>query len=162
MCVHAKFDAYVSTECCNSRTRILGNKSRMFDSFPFGLIGLLSSEMQLDIVCHLILLDCLPVKFRHGERIAFSYLISQKHTGDNALVKVLRKSEMLEFNIKLGTHKRLIPGHIKGRPPSYYIVAGFVFTAVSVPYLRSEVSNEFRDCLCFLSVFTPSLEYIQP
>lgn len=84
------------------------------------------------------------VKFRHGERIAFSYLISQKHTGDNALVKVLRNSEMLEFNIKLGTHKRLIPAHIKGRPPSYYIVAGFVFTAVSVPYLRSEYGRDYE------------------
>ncbi|KAI8533761.1 hypothetical protein RHMOL_Rhmol10G0034100 [Rhododendron molle] len=82
-----------------------------------------------------------PVKFRHGERIAFSYLISQKHTGDDALVKVLRNLEMLEFNIKLGTHKKLIPAHIKGRPPSYYIVAGFVFTAVSVPYLRSEYAQ---------------------
>lgn len=98
-------------------------------------------ELQLDSVRNLILLDCFSVKFRHGERIAFSYLISQKHTGDDALVKVLRNSEMLEFNIKLGTHRRLIPAHIKGRPPSYYIVAGFVFTAVSVPYLRSEVSS---------------------
>ncbi|KAI8533755.1 hypothetical protein RHMOL_Rhmol10G0033900 [Rhododendron molle] len=85
------------------------------------------------------------VKFRHGERIAFSYLISQKHTGDDALVKVLRNSEMLEFNIKLRTHKRLIPAHIKGRPPSYYIVAGFVFTAVSVPYLRSEFGRDYED-----------------
>lgn len=84
------------------------------------------------------------VKFRHGERIAFSYLISQKHTGDDALVKVLRNSEMLEFNIKLGTHRRLIPAHIKGRPPSYYIVAGFVFTAVSVPYLRSECGRDYE------------------
>jgi hypothetical protein len=54
-------------------------------------------------------------------------------------VKVLRNSKIHEFNIKLATHKRLIPAHIKGRPPSYYIVAGFVFMAVSVPYLRSEV-----------------------
>ncbi|KAK9272004.1 hypothetical protein L1049_002373 [Liquidambar formosana] len=79
------------------------------------------------------------VPFRHGERIGFSYLVSQKYTGDSAQVKVLRNSEILEFSIKLATHKRLIPAHIKGRPPSYYIIAGFVFTAVSVPYLRSEV-----------------------
>lgn len=79
------------------------------------------------------------VPFRHGERIGFSYLVSQKYTGDNALVKVLRYSKILEFSIKLATHKRLIPAHINGKPPSYYIVAGFVFAAVSVPYLRSEV-----------------------
>ncbi|KAK4394627.1 Protease Do-like 9 [Sesamum angolense] len=78
------------------------------------------------------------VPFRHGERIGFSYLVSQKYTGDNAAIEVLRNSETLKFNVKLGTHRRLIPAHNKGRPPSYYIVAGFVFTTVSVPYLRSE------------------------
>ncbi|EXC31597.1 Protease Do-like 9 [Morus notabilis] len=84
------------------------------------------------------------VPFRHGERIGFSYLVSQKYTGDTALVKVLRNSEILEYNIKLSTHKRLIPAHIKGRPPSYYIIAGFVFSAVSVPYLRSEYGKEYE------------------
>ncbi|MQL69063.1 hypothetical protein Taro_001333, partial [Colocasia esculenta] len=78
------------------------------------------------------------VPFRHGERIGFSYLVSQKYTGETALVKVLRKSKVYEFNIKLATHKRLIPAHIKGKPPSYYIIAGFVFTSISVLYLRSE------------------------
>ena len=81
----------------------------------------------------------IAVPFRHGERIGFSYLVSQKYTGDNAVVKVLRNSQILEFCIKLAIHKRLIAAHIKGRPPSYYIIGGFVFTAVSVPYLRSEV-----------------------
>ena len=81
------------------------------------------------------------VPFRHGERIGFSYLISQKYTGDNSTIKVLRDTKILTFDIKLASHKKLIPSHIKGRPPSYYIVAGFVFTAVSVPYLRSEVGS---------------------
>jgi hypothetical protein len=53
-------------------------------------------------------------------------------------MKFLRNSKIREFNIKLATHKRLVPAHIKGVPPSYYIVAAFVFTAVSVPYLQSE------------------------
>ncbi|KAJ8452407.1 hypothetical protein Cgig2_006212 [Carnegiea gigantea] len=84
------------------------------------------------------------VPFRHGERIGFSYLISQKYTGDNAEIKVLRDSVTHKFNIKLGTHRRLIPAHSKGRPPSYYIVAGFVFTTVSVPYLRSEYGKDYE------------------
>ncbi|KAB2633391.1 protease Do-like 9 [Pyrus ussuriensis x Pyrus communis] len=84
------------------------------------------------------------VPFRHGERIGFSYLVSQKYTGDNSAVKVLRNSEILNFEIKLASHKRLIPAHNKGRPPSYYIIAGFVFTAVSVPYLRSEYGKEYE------------------
>jgi hypothetical protein len=94
--------------------------------------------------CSFSLLDR-PVPFRHGERLGFSYLVSQKYTAEKARVKVLRNSKTREYNIKLATHKRLVSAHIKGRPPSYYIVAGFVFTAVSVPYLRSEV--------CFLHVF---------
>ncbi|CAN4093523.1 unnamed protein product [Withania somnifera] len=82
--------------------------------------------------------------FRHGERIGFSYLVSQKYTGDDARVKVLRNSKTLEFKIKLNAHKRLIPAHIKGKPPSYYIVGGFVFSAVSVPYLRSEYGKDYE------------------
>ncbi|KAK9669402.1 hypothetical protein RND81_13G127100 [Saponaria officinalis] len=82
------------------------------------------------------------VPFRHGERIGYSYLISQKYSGDNAEVKVLRNSVMHKFNFKLGTYRRLIPVHTEGKPPSYYIVAGFVFTTVSVPYLRSEYRDE--------------------
>ncbi|KAL7098580.1 hypothetical protein ACP275_09G026100 [Erythranthe tilingii] len=84
------------------------------------------------------------VPFRHGERIGFSYLVSQKYSGDNAAIKVLRSSETLKFNIKLDTHKRLIPAHNRGKPPSYYIVAGFVFTTVSVPYLRSEYGKDYE------------------
>ncbi|KAH0885815.1 hypothetical protein HID58_061911 [Brassica napus] len=84
------------------------------------------------------------VPFRHGERIGFSYLISQKYTGDSALVKILRNKEILEFNVKLAIHKKLIPAHISGKPPSYFIVAGFVFTTVSVPYLRSEYGKEYE------------------
>ncbi|KAI3941515.1 hypothetical protein MKW92_045296 [Papaver armeniacum] len=80
--------------------------------------------------------------FTHGERIAFSYLISQKYTGENAIIEVLRDSKILEFNIKLATRKRLIPANIKGNPPSYYIVAGFVFTVVSIPFLHSEYGKE--------------------
>ncbi|KAJ6411711.1 hypothetical protein OIU84_008316 [Salix udensis] len=41
-------------------------------------------------------------------------------------------------------HGRLIPSHVKGKPPSYYIIAGFVFTTVSVPYLRSEYGKEYE------------------
>ncbi|KAJ9140354.1 hypothetical protein P3X46_031013 [Hevea brasiliensis] len=84
------------------------------------------------------------VPFRHGERIGFSYLVSQKYTGDNAAIKVLRNSEILNFDIKLSPHRRLIPPHVKGRPPSYYIIAGFVFSTVSVPYLRSEYGKDYE------------------
>lgn len=83
------------------------------------------------------------VPFRHGERIGFSYLVSQKYTGEQARVRILRNKEFLEFDVQLDTHKRLVPAHIKGRPPSYYILAGIVFAAVTVPYLRSEYGKDY-------------------
>ncbi|KAL6524411.1 Protease Do-like 9 [Orobanche hederae] len=84
------------------------------------------------------------VPFRHGERIGFSYLVSQKYTGDSAAIEVLRNSKILKFSVKLSTHRRLVPAHNKGQPPSYYIIAGFVFTIVSVPYLRSEYGKDYE------------------
>ncbi|CAH9146514.1 unnamed protein product [Cuscuta epithymum] len=83
------------------------------------------------------------VPFRHGERIGFSYLVSQKYTGDSAAIKILRNRETYTFNIELASQRKLIPAHNKGRPPSYYIIAGFVFTTVSVPYLRSEYGKDY-------------------
>ncbi|KAI7990975.1 Protease Do-like 9 [Camellia lanceoleosa] len=80
-----------------------------------------------------------PVPFRHGEHIGFSYVVSQKYTRDIAAIQVLHNSETPKFNVKLKSHRRLIPAHNKGQPPSYYIVAGFVFTTVPVPYLHFEV-----------------------
>ncbi|KAG8378963.1 hypothetical protein BUALT_Bualt07G0039100 [Buddleja alternifolia] len=84
------------------------------------------------------------VPFRHGERIGFSYLVSQKYTGDSAAIKILRDSKTMKFTVKLGTHRRLVPAHNKGKPPSYYIIAGFVFSTVSVPYLRSEYGKDYE------------------
>ncbi|KAG8488116.1 hypothetical protein CXB51_018266 [Gossypium anomalum] len=84
------------------------------------------------------------IPFRHGERIGFSYLVSQKYTGDSSAIEVLRNSEILNFNIKFTSHRRLIPAHNGSKPPSYYIIAGFVFTTVSVPYLRSEYGDNYE------------------
>lgn len=83
------------------------------------------------------------VPFRHGERIGFSYLVSQKYTGEQARIGVLRRSIVTYFDIKLEAHKRLVPIHIRGGPPSYYIIGGIVFTSVSVPYLRSEYGKDY-------------------
>ncbi|KAK4264306.1 hypothetical protein QN277_025505 [Acacia crassicarpa] len=83
------------------------------------------------------------VLFRPRGHINFSYLISQKYTGDNIVVKVLRNSEIYEFDVTLSC-KKLIPAYSQGRSPSYYIIAGFVFTAVSVPYLHSEYGEDYN------------------
>ncbi|KAG2483061.1 hypothetical protein HYH03_018044 [Edaphochlamys debaryana] len=83
------------------------------------------------------------VPFRSGERISFSYLVSNKYTGDEAELVVLTEGVQRTVRVQLRAPVRLVPFHTKGLPPSYFIVAGLVFTAVTVPYLRSEYGKEY-------------------
>jgi hypothetical protein len=83
------------------------------------------------------------VPFRSGERIGFSYLVSQKMTGDSAVLRILHDRKVKEVEVVLRPPKRLIPVHIDNNPPSYYIVGGLVFTPVTIPLLRSEYGKEF-------------------
>ncbi|KAL9256660.1 Protease Do-like 9-like protein [Drosera capensis] len=77
-----------------------------------------------------------PDDFRSGKESAL--VLSILYTGDHVQVKVLRNLKTLGFDIMLGTHTQLIPTHIKGKFPSYYIIGGFVFTALTVLLLLSE------------------------
>ena len=123
-------------------------KTGKFKCSLFLICSILSAHFFWCCTCFPLLMFSVPS--RHGERIGFSYLVSQKYTGDSSAIKVLRDSKILNFNIKLASNRRLIPAHNKGRPPSYFIIAGFVFTTVSVPYLRSEVR-------CLLQNLVPPL-----
>lgn len=60
----------------------------------------------------------------------------QKYTNESATLRVLQGGKERTVTVRLQAPVRLIPFHIKGKPPSYFIVAGLVFTAVSVPYLK--------------------------
>lgn len=83
------------------------------------------------------------VPFRTGERIGFSYLVSSKMTGDTAVLSVLSEGEEKEVSVTLQPPYRLVPVHIGGQPPSYFILGGLVFTPVTIPYLRSEYGKDF-------------------
>ncbi|KAK9829857.1 hypothetical protein WJX72_008281 [[Myrmecia] bisecta] len=83
------------------------------------------------------------VPFRSGERISFSYLVSQKYTHEEAQLRLLQNGKVVSVTVNLAVPVRLIPVHIKGRPPSYFIIAGMVFTVVTVPYMRSEYGKEY-------------------
>ena len=83
------------------------------------------------------------VPFRTGERISFHYLVSEKYTGEKARVTFLRDGKVKECDLLLTAVPRLVPVHIEGMPPTYYIVAGLVFTTVCVPYLKSEYGKDY-------------------
>jgi len=75
------------------------------------------------------------IPFRRGERVALSCYIHTKILGDVLRVKVLRDGETMELDVPVGISKRLVPTHWSNRPPPYLVAGGFVFTALSVPYL---------------------------
>ena len=55
----------------------------------------------------------------------------------------LRDGKVKECDLLLTAVPRLVPVHIEGMPPTYYIVAGLVFTTVCVPYLKSEYGKDY-------------------
>jgi len=89
------------------------------------------------------------VRHRKHERVAYSWKVAQKFYGEPADLEVLRDGKIMKLRIEnFHPEVPLVPVHLFGRAhegPSYMIVAGLVFTALSVPFLRSEFGEEW-DC----------------
>jgi hypothetical protein len=87
--------------------------------------------------------------FRKHERVAFSWLVAQKYYGEPAKMTVLRDKQVVDLEIAdFYPESSLLPVHLFNEPhqgPSYLIVAGLVFTTLSIPFLRSEFGEEW-DC----------------
>ncbi|KAK9842029.1 hypothetical protein WJX81_004728 [Elliptochloris bilobata] len=83
------------------------------------------------------------VPFRTGERISFHYLISQKYTGDQVRLDVLRVGQTVELSVRLASPDALVPLHLGGLGPSFLITAGIVFTVCCEPYLQSEYGADY-------------------
>ncbi|KAG5543073.1 hypothetical protein RHGRI_015981 [Rhododendron griersonianum] len=84
------------------------------------------------------------VPFLRERRVEFSYLIGGKYNGDKIVIKVRRGSKIREFITELATHKQFVPANITGMPLPYYIIGGFVFTTLSVPYLKDMDDRDGR------------------
>ncbi|GJP39933.1 hypothetical protein CLOM_g24251 [Closterium sp. NIES-68] len=84
------------------------------------------------------------VPFRTGERISYGFLVSQKFSGEVARLEILRDGQLMKVQVELKPPKRLIPVHTGGRPPTFLIVAGLVFTPAVQPFLQSEYGSEFE------------------
>merc|ERR1712166_30044 len=84
------------------------------------------------------------IPFRKGERISFTYLISQKFVGDDCSLTILRDGQKLQVTSQVDWPHTVLPVKIrKKKQPSYCIVAGLVFTPVCEAYLRSEYGDDY-------------------
>ena len=101
-----------------------------------------------------------------GERINFSYLVTNKYVGEKVQMEILKndnsaanknekevgtrkkkvrdkKTKLQVVEIVMGNFNRLVPMHIEEKPPSYLIIGGLVFTCCTLPYLKSEYGKDF-------------------
>eukprot|EP00892_Ulva_mutabilis_P000485 jgi/Ulvmu1/10437/UM062_0034.1 len=108
------------------------------------------------------------VAFRTGERIMFSYLISQRFVGDAVPLTVLRDGEPHDLHVTLTAPGQLVPAHLASRDPSYYVCSGLVFTVACEPYLASEYGPDFLSLapvaildkvrsICVILIYIPRL-----
>ena len=103
-----------------------------------GAYGILQS---MDVI---MAVDGIPVgndgkiPFRRGERVDLGCYISSLFPGDIATATILRGGQEMEVSIPVSPVKHLVPSHYDNRPPPYLICSGFVFTALSVPYLDAK------------------------
>mmetsp|Transcript_1402 Transcript_1402/g.2862 ORF Transcript_1402/g.2862 Transcript_1402/m.2862 type:complete len:614 (+) Transcript_1402:72-1913(+) len=78
------------------------------------------------------------IPFRRGERVDLSCYVSSLFDGDEARVTIWREGNVMDVQIPLLPVKHLVPSHFNNKPPPYLICSGFVFTALSVPYLNAK------------------------
>jgi len=103
-----------------------------------GAYGILKS---MDVV---MAVDGIPVgndgkiPFRRGERVDLGCYISSLFPGDVATATIFRDGTEMEVSIPVSPIKDLVPSHYNNKPPPYLICSGFVFTALSVPYLDAK------------------------
>jgi hypothetical protein len=99
--------------------------------------------LRLLLLVLLPLLSMYPCCFHHLCCCCCHCCCRQKYTNEEAVLRLLKGGKEVTVAVCLAAPVRLIPFHIKGLPPSYFIVAGLVFTPATVPYLRSEYGKEY-------------------
>lgn len=103
-----------------------------------GATGILKS---MDVI---LAIDGIPlgndgkIPFRRGERVDLGGYVTSLFSGDIVDVTIWRDGQEVEVSFPVSPIKSLVPSHFNNEPPPYVICSGFVFTALSVPYLEAK------------------------
>ena len=92
------------------------------------------------------------IPFRRGERVDLLCYISSLFEGDVLNVSIWRDGKEMEVPVPLTRIPSLVPSHYNNKPPPYLISSGFVFTALSVPYLEAKDAwgEYYSDAISYL------------
>lgn len=85
------------------------------------------------------------IPYCSGEQISFHHIVNEKFIGATIRLEILRAGRNTEITCKLGgTSDNFLVSASKHRDKlEYFIVAGFVFIALSEPYLIAEYGEEW-------------------
>ncbi|KAL0437573.1 UNVERIFIED_CONTAM: Protease Do-like 2, chloroplastic [Sesamum radiatum] len=67
--------------------------------------------------------------------------VKGRFTGDVANIGIIRGGQFMKVQVVLNPRVHLVPYHIEGGQPSYFIVAGLVFTPLSEPLIEEECED---------------------
>jgi hypothetical protein len=92
------------------------------------------------------------IPFRRGERVDLGGYVTSLFSGDVVDVTIWRDGQEIEVSFPVSPIKSLVPSHFNNKPPPYVICSGFVFTALSVPYLEAKGawSDYYTDNVSYL------------
>jgi S1-C subfamily serine protease len=83
------------------------------------------------------------VPFRPGERVSLLSYIQTKFLGDSLSLVIWRREDgestprRQSIDVPLSPSFSLVPKHWDNRPPPYLVMAGLIFSPLSVPYLEA-------------------------
>jgi len=77
------------------------------------------------------------IPFRNRERVHVSAYIQTKFPGETVSLDLIRNGACLKKNVLVGLSSDLVPSHYNNRSPPYMIVAGLIFTPLSMPFLQA-------------------------
>jgi S1-C subfamily serine protease len=77
------------------------------------------------------------VRFRRGERLSYTYVVTRRHVGDHVAIRIWRKGRAKKLVIKLVPPRFLVPEDAYDVRPTYYVFAGLVFAPLSRDYLKT-------------------------
>lgn len=92
------------------------------------------------------------IPFRRGERVDLGGYVTSLFDGDEVEVTIWREGKEMDVTFPVSTIPSLVPSHFNNKPPPYLISSGFVFTALSVPYLvaKDAWSDYYTDSVSYL------------
>ena len=92
------------------------------------------------------------IPFRRGERVDLGGYVTTLFEDDEVHLTIWREGTEIEVSFPVKPIPSLVPSHFHNKPPPYLICSGFVFTALSVPYLEAKGawSNYYTDSVSHL------------